>query len=205
MKDEHTQRWLERYRDAPPDQMRWHREEPAEALVEAVERGLLPRGTTVDLGCGTGTDLMYLHRQGYRSIGVDIAPEPLRFARQRFQQAGLVIPLIQADARQLPFRDARIDLVCDSGCFHSFAPEIRPDYARSVARVLRQGGVLFIRAFHYDQPEPAEGGPYRLRLDEFFEVLSPHFRFLSVGEVFHHDLPPDRRRLHMIRLQRKSL
>lgn len=204
MRDEHTERWLERYRDTPPDQLRWHREEPAEGLVEAVKRGLLPRGITIDLGCGTGTDLIYLAMQGYQAIGVDIAPQPLHFAYRRFQQAGLNIPLIRADARELPFRDASIELICDSGCFHSFAPEIRPLYARSVARVLKPGGVLFIRAFHHDQPEPPEGGPHRLHLEEFFEVFTPYFRFLAVGELFLYDLPPDRRRLHILRLQRRS-
>ena len=203
MRDEHTQRWQQRYRESPPEQMPWHREQPAESLVEAVRRGLLPKGVTVDLGCGTGTDLMYLAQQGYRVIGVDIAIEPLRFARQRFRQAGLDIPLIQADARFLPFRDASINLICDSGCFHSFAPELRPAYARSVARVLKPGGILFMREFHADQPQPPEGGPYRLKLEEFVEVFTPYFRFLSVGETYHHDLPPDRRRLHVIHLQRK--
>lgn len=204
MRDEHTERWQERYRESPPEQMPWHREEPAEALVEAVKRGLLPKGLTVDLGCGTGTDLMYLARQGYRVIGVDIAIEPLRFARERFRRAGLDIPLVQADARFLPFRDSSIDLICDSGCFHSFAPEIRPMYARSVARVLKPGSILFMRQFHHDQPEPPQGGPYRLKLEEFFEVFTPYFRFVGVGEIFLYGLPPDRRRLHLIRLQRQS-
>jgi len=203
MRDEHTQRWQQRYRESPPERMPWHREQPAETLVEAVRRGLLPKGVTIDLGCGTGTDLMYLAQQGYRVIGVDVAMEPLRFARERFREAGLDIPLIQADARFLPFRDASIDLICDSGCFHSFAPEIRPMYARSVARVLKPGGILFMREFHADQPQPPEGGPYRLKLEEFFEVFTPHFRFLSVGEAYYHDLPPDRCRLHVLRLQRR--
>ncbi|GIV18318.1 MAG: hypothetical protein KatS3mg023_0069 [Armatimonadota bacterium] len=203
MRDEHTQRWQQRYRESPPQQMPWHREQPAETLVEAVRRGLLPKGITIDLGCGTGTDLIYLAQQGYRVIGVDIAIEPLRFARERIRQAGLDIPLLQADARSLPFRDATIDLICDSGCFHSFAPEIRPMYARSVARVLKPGGILFMREFHADQPQPPEGGPYRLKLEEFFEVFPPDFRFMSVGEAYYHDLPPDRRRLHIVRLQRR--
>jgi ubiquinone/menaquinone biosynthesis C-methylase UbiE len=205
MKDEHTQRWQQRYREARPDEMPWHREEAAESLVEAVRRGLLPKGIAVDVGCGTGTDLLFLARQGYRVVGVDIAVEPLRFARERLRQAGLEVPLIQADVRFLPFRDASIDLICDSGCFHCFAPEIRPMYARSVARVLKPGGVLFMREFHHDQQEPPSGGPYRLRLEEFIEVFRSCFRFISVGETYYPDLPADRRRLHVLRLQRKAL
>lgn len=203
MRDEHALAWQQRYRDTSPDQMPWHRDEPAESLVEAVRRGLLPKGITIDLGCGTGSDLLCMTKQGYHAIGVDIALEPLRFARERFRQAEVDIPLIQADARFLPFRDASVDLICDSGCFHSFAPEQRPMYARSVARVLKPRGVLFMREFHHDQPQPPEGGPYRLRLEEFFEIFTPWFRFLSVGEAYYTDLPPDRRRLHVIRLQRK--
>ncbi|MER3474623.1 MAG: hypothetical protein C4335_11460 [Armatimonadota bacterium] len=203
MRDEHTERWQQRYRESPPDQMPWHREEPAQTLVEAVKRGVLPKGVTVDLGCGTGTDLMYLAQQGYWVIGVDIALEPLRFARERLRRAGLDVPLIQADARFLPFRDSSIDLICDSGCFHSFDPEIRPMYARSVARVLKPGGLLFMREFHHDQPQPPQGGPHRLRLEAFFEVFTPSFRFVSVGEAYYPDLPPDRRRLHLLRLQKQ--
>lgn len=203
MRDEHVQRWQQRYRETSPNQMPWHREQPAEVLVSTVKRGLLPKGVTVDLGCGTGTDLLYLAQQHFRVIGVDIAREALQFARLRLLAAGMDIPLIQADARLLPFAVGSLDLICDSGCFHSFAPEIRSMYAQSVARVLKPGGILFMREFHANQPQPPEGGPYRLKLEEFYEVFTPWFRFLSVGEAFYTDLPPDRQRIHVLRLQRR--
>jgi ubiquinone/menaquinone biosynthesis C-methylase UbiE len=93
------------------------------------------RGHVLDLGTGTGRNLP-LFPPGTRVVGVDPGRDVLRRARRR---AGAV-PLVQARAEALPFRDAAFDTVVGSLVLCSVA-----DAARGLSearRVLRPGGTL---------------------------------------------------------------
>ena len=57
------------------------------ALVEGQD-GLRP-GRAVDLGCGTGTNVVYLSRHGWEVTGVDMVGHALTVARRRAAAAVL--------------------------------------------------------------------------------------------------------------------
>jgi ubiquinone/menaquinone biosynthesis C-methylase UbiE len=103
---------------------RWRR-----ALMEGV------RGRALDLGCGTGR-LLPRFPAGSRAIGLDPGIEVLRRARRRAPG----VPLVQARAEALPFRDAVFDTVVSSLVFCSVG-EPRAGL-REVRRVLRPDGRL---------------------------------------------------------------
>ncbi|MGH7303170.1 MAG: class I SAM-dependent methyltransferase [Candidatus Rokuibacteriota bacterium] len=93
------------------------------------------RGRTLDVGCGTGRGLP-LHGPDVQPIGLDPAWDSLVRARRRAPG----VPLVQASAEALPFRDKVFDTVVASLVFCSV-----PDPARGLAeikRVLRPDGGL---------------------------------------------------------------
>lgn len=93
------------------------------------------RGWTLDVGCGTGRNLP-LYRGGVMVVGLDPARDPLRRARRRAPH----VPLVQASAEALPFRDHVFDTVVSGLVFCSV-----PDPDRGLAevrRVLRPDGTL---------------------------------------------------------------
>ncbi|MGH7324557.1 MAG: class I SAM-dependent methyltransferase [Candidatus Rokuibacteriota bacterium] len=93
------------------------------------------RGRTLDLGCGTGRNLP-LVPSGARALGLDPAWDSLVRARRRAPG----VPLVQARAEALPFRDAVFHTVV-SGLVFCSVPDARRGLAE-VRRVLAPGGTL---------------------------------------------------------------
>ncbi|MDT0316952.1 class I SAM-dependent methyltransferase [Streptomyces millisiae] len=99
----------------------------------------------LDLGCGSGWDALALARAGYDTTGVDISPEAIAIASERAAKRGSTARFLVADVRQPDTLTARFDLLTDRGCFHHLGSEDRDRYAAQTARLLRAGGLLFIR------------------------------------------------------------
>jgi ubiquinone/menaquinone biosynthesis C-methylase UbiE len=85
------------------------------------------RGRTLDVGCGTGRNLP-LYGPDVRPIGLDPAWDSLARARRRASR----VPLVQASAQALPFRDGVFDTVVASLVFCSV-----PEPARGLAEIKR--------------------------------------------------------------------
>lgn len=93
------------------------------------------RGRTLDLGCGTGRNLP-LFGPTVRAVGVDPTFDSLRRARRRAPD----VPLVQARAEALPFRNGCFDTVV-SGLVLCSVPDPSAGLAE-VRRVLRPEGML---------------------------------------------------------------
>jgi len=107
--------------------------------------GIAPRGTVLDLACGTGSNFPYLQRAVGPSghlVGFDYTPEMLAQARERVARAGWAnVTLIRGDAAQLSL-DAPV-----GGVLCTLALSVIPGWRAAIARaadVLRLGGVFAV-------------------------------------------------------------
>jgi SAM-dependent methyltransferase len=110
-----------------------------------------PPGRALDIGCGTGTNVVYLARHGWEAVGVDFVKRAIAKARGRARDAGVACTFLVEDATRLQVAGP-FDLALDMGCLHSIAVSGRSGYAAGLARVVRPGGTFLLYAF-----EP--GGP----------------------------------------------
>lgn len=118
-------------------------------IVEGLERDLvlslagpLVGRRVLDAGTGDGAYAIEAAARGATVIGVDIDPAMLAVARQRADERGLAIDLVQASIEALPTREETIDvaLAVTVLCFVS-----DPHAAvRELARVLAPGGRLVL-------------------------------------------------------------
>lgn len=112
-----------------------------EALREA-DAGLLgPVGgrRVLEVGCGAAMCSRWLATQGARPVALDLSAGMLGQARAGADRTGIAVPLVQADARALPFADASFDVAFTAfGAVPFVADSAR--VMREVARVLRPGG-----------------------------------------------------------------
>lgn len=109
------------------------READARLLGEVAGRRVL------EVGCGAASCARWLATEGAWPVAVDLSAGMLRHAVQAAERTGVRVPLAQADALALPFRDASFDLACTA---FGAVPFVADSAAlmREVHRVLRPGG-----------------------------------------------------------------
>lgn len=119
-------------------------------LFDQLLRGRLPPGTRIlDVGCGSGRNLVYLLQSGYQVFGLDPDPMSIRAVQQLASRLAPHLPpdnfRVEAIERST-FPDAFADIVLSSAVLH-FARDDAQFTAmlRATWRVLRPNGVLFCR------------------------------------------------------------
>lgn len=174
----HRARWARTYAETHYARLPWFSPRPDPWLVAAVrERWWRRGGRILDIGCGAGTNALFLARRGFGAMGVDLADGAIAAARERARRAHLTVDFRVEDALRLPFPDASLDGASDFGCFHTLPPALRRDYAREVARVVRPGGafaISWVAREYVEQPGP----PHRLSLEDVTTALEPEFLFV---------------------------
>ncbi len=133
-----------------------------------------PPGRAIDLGCGTGTNVITLARHGWQVIGVDFVPQAVRRARQKAQAAGVQAELRLGDVTRLDDLAGPYDLALDIGCFHSLPN--KEDYLHQLERLLAPGGHWLLYAFFRPPAVPIGPGLVAADLDR---ILARGFRLLS--------------------------
>jgi SAM-dependent methyltransferase len=170
--------WEKTYEQTPYRDLPWFSPRPYYWVVRAVREGWFRPGTRVlDVGCGAGTNSIFLARAGFRVCGVDLAPAAIAAAQKRAGRAGLRIDFRVADALRLPFPSGSFGGAIDVGCFHTFDPALRPAFAREIARVLRPRG-RYVLSWIAREHAGETGPPHRPGLDEVTQALEDRFQFL---------------------------
>ena len=177
----HRSRWKAIYEEMPYHDLPWYNPDPSPQVERAVAAGFFPRGAAVlDVGCGAGSNVIFLASKGFEAHGIDLSPGAIRAATSRARSAGLSMDLRVGDVLALDFPTARFDGLIDNGCFHTLPIRRRADYAREVARVLRPGGA-FVLSWVAREHVAERGPPHRPSLAEVAEVLEGRFLFERTG------------------------
>jgi len=109
----------------------------------------------VDAGCGVGTQLIPLLKQGAYGVCLDVSNSMLIKAKERLGKAGLVnyVDLIQGDTEYLPFRDSSIECLLSIATIHHLPSKSRINALREIERVLKVGGRALITVWSLYQPK----------------------------------------------------
>ncbi len=140
-------------------------------VIEVVEGGVVPPGRAVDLGCGTGTNAIYLVRHGFEVIGVDSAVLAIVQARRKARRAGVRVRFRLGLVTQLDFLPWRADFALDIGCLHGLWPADRPAYAAALSRAVRPGGHYLLYAWGYRGWAGLDPPEVTALFDPTFEVI----------------------------------
>jgi cyclopropane fatty-acyl-phospholipid synthase-like methyltransferase len=104
-------------------------------------------GRAIDIGCGTGTNVITLARAGWRVTGIDFAPRAIQLARQKLQETNIQADVQVNDATKLNGVTGLFDLALDLGCFHTIPENRRTPYLDQLDRLLAPGGFWLMYGF----------------------------------------------------------
>jgi ubiquinone/menaquinone biosynthesis C-methylase UbiE len=101
------------------------------------------RGKTVlDLGCGTGENVIPLVERGASVIGMDISPDLIAVAQKRICNANLNATLTVGDAYATGLPDESVDAMFSMALIHHLDIKLVRD---EMWRILRKSGVIILR------------------------------------------------------------
>ncbi len=169
--------WNHRYRDGD---LPWDTGSPSTELQGVLDRNAIKPCRVLELGCGTGTNSVWLARQGFQVTGIDLAPLAVERAERRAGAAGVDVRFVAADVLQLPDLDGPFEFFFDRGCYHAVRRAAPEQYAPAVARQLAPGGRGLILAGNAG--EPHEPGPPVVTEEQLRSELGLAFRILDLHE-----------------------
>lgn len=142
------------------------------------------------LQCHIGNDTISWARLGAHDVyGLDFSANALAYARKLAQKANVPVTYIQGDARfaadAMPNQKGYFDVIVTSVGTITWLPELE-SWAKSIAKLLRPGGIFMIRDSH----------PLLFALDnsglELFRIILAALRFLMNQMPLIHLVPMEK-------------
>jgi methyl halide transferase len=169
-------RWEERYRtgDTP-----WDTGQPSSELRRVIAEEQISPCRAIEMGCGSGTNAVWLAQQGFEVTAVDLSSLAISRARERAASEGVKVHFVCADVLNLPDLGT-YDFVFDRGCYHVVRRIDVQSYQRTLKRVTHPGSIGLVLAGN--AREPHEPGPPVVEERDIREELSIVFEIVWLRE-----------------------
>jgi SAM-dependent methyltransferase len=132
-------------------------------------------GRAIDLGCGTGTNIITLAKNGWQVTGVDFAPHAVSIARRKIQAAGVIADLHVSDVTRLDGINGPFDFVLDLGCFHGLQANEKSGYINQLKRICAPKAMWLLYGFFKETDMTRGPGMVSIDLDKIlagFDLVS---------------------------------
>jgi len=146
----------------------------------------------LDLGCGVGRNAVYLAKNGFDVVGVDVSASALRLAKQWVREENLKnVVFLQATMTSIPLDDAQFDAVISVSVIHHAVKRDIEKTVDEVYRILKRNGLFLanltsVKDPRYGRGKKVEAGTFRT-LEAFeekrFEELHHYFTKLEVSQL----------------------
>lgn len=167
----------------------WDTGFPPSELKKVLESGIVsPGGHALDLGCGTGTNAIYLAQKGFDVTAVDVSNVAIKKAKEKAKIAKAHVQFIQANAPELHITGEPFDFIFDRGCFHAIDDADRIKYTKMLERLTNDESTFLLLCGN--AKEPREDGPPTVKEEEIRETFSWLFDFIWIQDFRFDSLKP---------------
>ena len=125
---------------------------PGEDVIQFVARNFYSKKdrssvALLEIGCGPGSNIWYLSREGFSAYGIDGSETAIARAKERLEKEHLHANLVVGDISKLHYRENYFDAVLDVECLCCNSSVDTRGILSEIARVLKPKGLLFSRSF----------------------------------------------------------
>lgn len=106
-----------------------------------------PPGRALDLGCGTGTNAIYLAKIGWNVVAVDFSSRAIAIAKRKARAEQVNVKWLVNDVSRLHNISEVFDLILDIGCFHGLNQAQKEQYLANIKSFLSQNGTFLLYGF----------------------------------------------------------
>jgi SAM-dependent methyltransferase len=169
--------WNERY---AKEQTPWDTGHPSTELQRVIAEERIQPGRVIELGCGTGTNAVWLATHGFEVTAVDISPLAIDRARQRTAAAGVSVRFLVADVLNPPDLGGPHPFFFDRGCYHVVRRVDVRRYVQTLGQITQPGSLGLVLAGN--AKEPHDPGPPVVSEQEMRAELGPRFDLVWLRE-----------------------
>lgn len=173
-----AQNWERRYQtqDTP-----WTTGYPSTELALALNENNIFAGAALEVGCGIGTNSIYMASRGLSVTGIDISPFAVDAARERSSILGIGCEFETTDIfRYAAGREGEFGFIFDRGFFHCLPRLLAREWAGLASSVLCEGGLMLVLTGN--ERETSEQGPPKLSSDYLLSMFLPRLSVVSLRE-----------------------
>lgn len=157
--------WDALYKNQSVESMPWYSESLDPDLMVKLDQLNIGEGVFLDLGTGPGTQAIKLFERGFDVTGSDLSVASIEKASLKYNVATKNrLKFVVDDILDSQLPNSEFNYIYDRGCFHVLPPDKRGIYVDEVSRILKKGGLFFLKCFSEKEPE-REMGPYRFTID----------------------------------------
>jgi len=114
----------------------------------------------VDLGCGEGRTSVFLAKEGFNVIGIDLSPTIIKKGIERFGRNKRVDYCV-AEITYLPIRSETFHLAIDITTLNNQKSRKRSKYVKEIKRILKKKGYYYATVVSLKDPSCKEKCPKR--------------------------------------------
>jgi cyclopropane fatty-acyl-phospholipid synthase-like methyltransferase len=176
--------WDERYKEGG-SALPWDTGSPAPELTAYFSRVKEAPKNVLELGCGTGTNAIWLVQQGCNVVATDISPTAIEWAQNKAKSAGVSVDFRVSDiCVENPVESNSVEFIFDRGVFHVMAPDKREHFVQVVHNSLCDGGIWLCLAGSADQKrESDDQGPPQLSATELISSVEKLFEVHKLAKT----------------------
>lgn len=158
----------------------WDSGRPSRELQNVLSEHNIPRGRALELGCGTGTNSVYLAQQGFTVTALDCSPLALEQGRRKARAAGVQIEFLEADVQNFQAAGGPFAFIFDRGCYHCCRKVNLPGYLQTLRDNSAPGTWFLCLAGNAN--EQTEEGPPRVTEQEIRNELGSLFEIVQLRD-----------------------
>jgi SAM-dependent methyltransferase len=120
-----------------------------EELMQLVDNGCIAPCRAIDLGCGTGSNAIFLAQHGFEVTGIDFAASAIEKARQKADAAKVKVRFLVDDLTNLREVNGTFDFLLDYGTLDDLSSQDRNLYVSNILPLTHHSSKFLLWCFEW--------------------------------------------------------